>query len=83
MSAFDVKNLTIAAYWEAFSKGLPSNMDATEHRERRRMFYAGAQAMLAAHMQITDLSDNAAMAVLDSLHNESKAFAAEVAAGRA
>lgn len=80
----NVHNFSIEALWQEFSKALPAGMSEHEKRERRRMFYAGATGMLVMMSErVSELSDDAGVAVIEALHQESQAFHAEMMAGRA
>lgn len=80
----NVHNFSIEALWQEVSKALPPSMSNGEKRERRRMFYAGAQGMLELmSMKVSELSDDAGVAVIEALHQEARAFLAEMMAGRA
>jgi hypothetical protein len=84
VSAADVKNVTIAAYWEAFRKtAVSADAPPLQLQETRRAFYAGFHGMQAANIKLAYMSEDAACAVLDSLLAEYVQFTAEVMAGRA
>ena len=66
---------TIADEWREFERlVVPATAGAGQRRDMRIAFYAGANAILALGQLISELSDDAAMAVLQSLHDESAAF---------
>ncbi len=78
---------TVAELWQSYANDvLPKHASATQRRETRRAFYAGAQAFFGAI--VAGLSEGAEpteedVQSLDTLHEEFKAFARDVAAGKA
>lgn len=54
-----------------------------QRQETRRAFFAGASAMLNLQMEMAELSEDAAVAVLNGLHEEAGSFAVMVMEGKA
>ena len=76
---------TIAGNWESFSKAaLPPNACAQQRRQVKRAFYAGAIGLLGVLDELSEpeVSENAGVAVLESLHQEARAYGAAINAGR-
>jgi hypothetical protein len=75
----------VAEQWAAFATLILEPIDAPrlQRIEMRRAFYAGFHAALIVEFAIAELSDDAGVAVLNGLHDECKAFAREIAEGRA
>lgn len=78
---------TVAALWQSYVDDvLPKHAGAVQRQETRRAFYAGAQAFF--HAVAAGLSEGAEptdedVQSLEALHGEFKAFARDVAAGKA
>jgi hypothetical protein len=68
---------TVAAEWALFERTVvPSAAGDTQRSEMRLAFYAGASAILALYYRVGGTeSDEAAVAILEGLHQEVKAFA--------
>jgi hypothetical protein len=66
---------TIQSQWESFKKNvIPANAPKVQQEEMERAFYAGSQAMLQMHVQIAEHRENAAVQMLDNLHQEMNAW---------
>lgn len=77
---------TIQHAWESFAAAVLSpDAGAVQRREMRRAFYAGAHATLTVMRGLgePEVSEDAGVAVLESLSQESQAFAVAVTQGRA
>jgi hypothetical protein len=68
---------TIAAEWALFERAVVSDSAGDVQRSEMRLaFYAGASAVLALYNRVAaTVSDDAAVAILEGLHQEAKAFA--------
>lgn len=76
---------TIAGNWATFSQAaLPPNACAQQRRQVKRAFYAGAIGLLGVLDELSEpqVSENAGVAVLESLHQEARAYGADIQAGR-
>lgn len=82
-----MKRLLMAEQWDQFARAvLPRDASITQKREMRRAFYAGGQAII--FKIVTALAPDAEpteddLKLMDDLHQELNAFAADVKAGRA
>ena len=66
---------TIQAHWDSYTEQVMQKyVTEIQYWETRLAFYGGAQAMLVEMVQIGDLSEEAAMAVIDGLNKEIDAF---------
>jgi hypothetical protein len=68
---------TLAAEWALFERAVVSVAAGDVQRSEMRLaFYAGASAVLALYNRVAaTVSDDAAVAILEGLHQEAKAFA--------
>jgi hypothetical protein len=74
---------TLADQWDSFRLlVVPADAGATQVREMRRAFYAGAEAMRATLMSVPD-GDVEEMAACDAIQAELERFALDVREGRA
>lgn len=82
-----VKRAPLAEYWQLYLREIvPEGAGFEQQTECRRAFYAGAQALLSCMTgQLEDGPDatDAEVAYVESLNQELKQFAADVAGGRA
>jgi hypothetical protein len=71
---------TIQQIWDGFERAvLPPNCSDVQRNEMRKAFYGGAGAMLAMTSEIAGIENReAAVAVLQGLHEEVAVFAANV-----
>jgi hypothetical protein len=75
---------SIDAEWRSYEKAVvPKTAGEVQRQETRRAFYAGASAMLNMQMEMAELSEDAAVAVLNGLHEEAGSFAFMVMEGKA
>lgn len=77
---------TLADEWKEFETlVIPQSAPAMQRKEMRRAFYAGAQSLLQATVEIAsaDLSDDAGAAILEGYHDECRRFGNDIAHGRA
>ena len=77
---------TIAQQWTSFEAAVvPAKAGRVQRMEMRRMFYAGFQAALMSLMEAAGESDDEVQQVdnLQRLHDECRAFARAVEAGKA
>ena len=75
---------TIAEQWAQFSAlVMRSDMPAAQHREMRRAFYGGCEAMLRLNLSICDLSDEAGAGCIEGWHDECRRFGESIARGEA
>ncbi|HQR98361.1 MULTISPECIES: hypothetical protein [unclassified Polaromonas] len=78
---------TIAEQYELLLKAaMPANASQVQLRKSKRMFYAGAGAVLNMQLHTIaapTMSETAGVQMLDGLHKEVAAFMREVQAGRA
>lgn len=66
---------TIVEGWRSYErKVLPLDAPDTQRREVRLGFYAGASWMLAVYVKIAQMTDDAGVAVIESLHAEATEF---------
>ena len=66
---------TIDQRWDVFRRQvLPEAAGAVQLREMKRAFFAGAAALLGASLEVSILSDDAAVVVLEGLHEEAHDF---------
>ena len=77
---------TISAQWEALSATvMPKGVSLEQMQEMRRLFYAGALAML--HLQLVigedSFSEDAAIAVIEGWHEECRLFGQQILNGTA
>jgi hypothetical protein len=76
---------TIAGAWNSYSKAaLPPTAGAVQRRETKQAFYAGAISLLGVldELSTPEVSEEAGMAVLASLHHEARSYGADIQAGR-
>lgn len=82
-----MKRQLMAEQWDTFARAyLPSGCSATQRREMRRAFYAGAQGILMkviASLAPDGEPTTEDLALMDSLERELSDFAEAVKAGRA
>ena len=70
---------TIQQQWEAFEAAIiPKDAPKTQRQEMRRAFYAGAEYMLDAYLDIKKSSDCAALTAALEWYEEFQAFAKAV-----
>lgn len=78
---------TVSHHYELLLKAaMPPGASEIQLRESKRMFYAGAGAvlnMLLHSIAAPDVSEAAGVQMIDGLHKEVAAFMREVVAGRA
>lgn len=77
---------TMAARWDSFNLlVVPANASATQRREMRRAFYAGAAELMESMCEIDDagLDEEAEAAACDALYGELQAFGKAVETGHA
>lgn len=78
---------TIAEQWdELAAAALPPGAHPTQVRESKRMFYAGAGAVLNMQLNVIaqpSVSETAGVAILQGLHEEVALFMGEVMKGAA
>lgn len=77
---------TIAAGWESLAtQVLPKDAPPIQTTESRRAFYAGATVVLAILNDISgdDISEDAGVAMLETLQAETLAFGRAVGEGKA
>lgn len=77
---------TIAEQWATFEAlVMPLNAPPVQRQEMRRAFYSGAEAMLRLQYAAgdKDVSENAAVMMLQGWHDECHLFAHQVANGGA
>lgn len=77
---------TVQDQWERFRKHVvPKDAPPVQVQEMRRSFYAGVEAMLRIQFAISDgaMSEDAAVAILEGVHDECCRFAGDVARGAA
>jgi hypothetical protein len=77
---------TMAEQWASYERDVvPDTAGPIQRIESARAFYAGAQALLdlISGLGVDDISDDQGAAMIESLHQELKAFADDVQAGRA
>lgn len=75
---------TIQEQWESFhSLVVPKNAPPVQVTEMRRAFYSGVEAMLRIQWALGDMSEDAAVAALEGVHDECRRFADEIAKGAA
>lgn len=77
---------TIQAAWEKYQQDvMPKDASTLQRVETKRAFYAGAQAVLGItwNLSAEDVSEDAACAVIEGLHQETRQFVADVDRGRA
>lgn len=77
---------TVQEQWDMFSKMVvPKTAPPVQVQEMRRAFYSGVEAMLRIQWAIGDksVSENAAVEMLEGVHDECQRFAVEVAKGSA
>ena len=74
---------TIAEHWADFERRvMPISAGEVQREETRRAFYSGAAAMLALNVDISSLSNDAAVAVLRGVQDELIRFAEAIIEGR-
>lgn len=76
---------TIAGAWNSFSAAaLPPGACEQQRRQVKRAFYAGAISLLGVLDELSEpeVSENAGVAVLESLHQEARAYGAAIQTGR-
>lgn len=77
---------TIQEQWNSFAQAaIPASAPAVQRSEMKRAFYAGAEAMMRIQYTIggKDISEAAAMHILDGCQQETHDFARLVASGKA
>lgn len=77
---------SIQSQWGMFEKAvMPKDAHPIQRQEMKRSFYAGAEAILRIQHAISDgsLSDDAAVGVIEGLHQEMIIFSGEIASGKA
>jgi hypothetical protein len=76
---------TIHDKWSEFEKVINPSAGAIQRKEMRRSFYAGAMAVLSITINIGDdaISEDAGVAMIEGLHQETQLFAAQVIKGDA
>ena len=77
---------TIAAEWERYAASvLPASAPEIQRIECRRAFYAGAMSTLAIVEGLGEdhVSEDAGIAILNGLKDESERFVAQIHAGQA
>jgi hypothetical protein len=78
---------TVAQFWQGFQADvMPPGAPELQKREMRRAFYAGFFASLMAGLEMAAESgpnDDVGATMIQRLHDECHAFAADVQAGRA
>jgi len=66
---------TIQSGWEGFENAVvPKNAPMIQRNEMRKAFYAGALHLLVLTGDIAELNEDAAIAVLQHLHEEAVNF---------
>lgn len=76
---------TLSSAWDLFrTTVIPHDASPTQIQEMRRAFYAGAASFLDIQMRMADdnVSEDAACAVMDTIHGELMEFGANVAKGK-
>ena len=75
---------TIAGAWKSYSAVLAPTAGAVQRQETKRAFYAGAISLLGLldELSTPEVSEDAGMAVLASLHQEARSYGADIQAGR-
>lgn len=78
---------TVGEKWDSFYNNVlkPSGVvvGSVQYIETRRAFYAGATAFSALMSEVTELSDDAGVAIMSSLHEELQAFVLDMTRGKA
>ena len=62
---------------------MPDNVSEIQYEEMRKAFYAGATGVLAIGSAVAEYSQDAAVMIWDSLHDESRAFVTALLAAQA
>ena len=76
---------TVADRWQTYAKILSPDAGRTQRQETKRAFYAGVYSALMAGIEMADESgddDDLGVTLMNNLHEECKAFARDVAAGK-
>jgi hypothetical protein len=76
----------VAEAWASYEREvIPDTAGATQRKESRRAFYAGASAMfrLVGGVGIDDISEDQGAAMIERLHLELHAFARDLREARA
>lgn len=77
---------TLQSQYESYSTFvMPKTASETQRIETKRAFYAGAMACFQLQQGIAagNISDDAAVQMLEGMHDELRRFATEISAGRA
>lgn len=77
---------SIGAAWESYRREVvPGDAPAVQVQECRRAFYAGAKATLGVLLVIGDdaVGEDDGVAIIEALHEESRAFMRDVLQGLA
>ena len=77
---------TISAQWESLSATvMPKDASLVQIQEMRRMFFAGASAMLQLQFVIgaDSFSEDAAIAMIEGWHEECRMFGQQILNGTA
>lgn len=84
MSSSDDDRLIATAWRRYLTRVIPRSAPPTQITESRRSFYAGAYSLLVLLREVNDeMTDDAGVALLQSVDDELRAFAIRVAEGRA
>lgn len=81
-----LEKMSIGPKWESYMLGvIPENAPAVQITESRRVFYAGAWAVLSAMQALggVEVPEHVSVGLIQHMIDECKAFMGQVAAGEA